>query len=286
MLFLNDILATVGVDARRCTVMLHTPKEPNFRRLLPSIFENRRSLFETYQSSHHGPATATLRGRPLTVPFIGLGDGTLGLAGVYGVGEMEPRSAVWQDQNADIAALRRDYGLDYPAREGQVFFNLHRTDHLADLIGRLIIAPKLTRAYVRLAETLNAEVVELARESRFDPPLQSWRKLTLTGPDVRALGPAQRSRLREWRGIYLIVDESDGQRYVGSAYGAENLLGRWLAHVARDSGVTRQLARRDPARFRFSILERVSPDMPAEDVIALEQTWMDRLHTRRYGLNA
>ena len=26
--------------------------------------------------------------------------------------------------------------------------------------------------------------------------------------------------------------------------------------------------------------------MPPEEVIALEQTWMERLHTRRFGLNA
>jgi len=94
------------------------------------------------------------------------------------------------------------------------------------------------------------------------------------------------ARLREWRGVYLITDETDGARYVGSAYGQENLLGRWQAHVARDRGVTRDLARRDPVNFRFSILERVSPDMAADEVIALEHDWMDRLHTRRYGLNA
>lgn len=36
----------------------------------------------------------------------------------------------------------------------------------------------------------------------------------------------------------------------------------------------------------LAILERVSPDMTVEDVTAFEHTWMDRLHTRVYGLNA
>ena len=35
-----------------------------------------------------------------------------------------------------------------------------------------------------------------------------------------------------------------------------------------------------PENFRFSILERVSPNMEADKVIALEATWKDRLHTR------
>ncbi len=98
--------------------------------------------------------------------------------------------------------------------------------------------------------------------------------------------PGWAARLREWRGIDLVLDRADGARYAGSAYGETNRLGRWLAHVVRDAGVTVQLAARDPARFAFSILERLSPDMEARDVIAREPSWMARLHTRAFGLNA
>ena len=160
------------------------------------------------------------------------------------------------------------------------------SDHLKDSSGRLAIAPKLTRVYVRLADNLNAEVAEVWRESRFDAPLPRWREILLSSADLRLLGPSAIARLSEWRGIYLIVDESDGARYVGSAYGADNLFGRWRAHLAGEVGITARLRHRNTADFRFSILERVSPDMPGEDVIALEHTWMNRLHTRQFGLNA
>ena len=96
---------------------------------------------------------------------------------------------------------------------------------------------------------------------------------------------AHAARLREWRGVYLIVDEADGQRYVGSASGAENLLGRWQAHVARDRGVTAELGKRDPTGFRFSILELLAPSASAEEVLAIEGNWKDRLATRSWGLN-
>lgn len=62
-------------------------------------------------------------------------------------------------------------------------------------------------------------------------------------------------------------------------------LGRWQAHVAGEAGVTVELARRDPAAFDFSILERVSPDMEIGDITAREQGWMTRLHTKVDGLN-
>ncbi len=39
------------------------------------------------------------------------------------------------------------------------------------------------------------------------------------------------------------------------------------------------------ASFAFSILQRVSPEMDPADVIALEGSWKERLHTREHGLN-
>jgi hypothetical protein len=37
---------------------------------------------------------------------------------------------------------------------------------------------------------------------------------------------------------------------------------------------------RDPKKFRFTILQRVSPDMEQAEVIAVENSWKERLHTR------
>lgn len=56
----------------------------------------------------------------------------------------------------------------------------------------------------------------------------------------------------------------------------QNPLGRWPIHVVgpRTDG------------FQFSIVELLSPAAYLNDVTTCERTWMDRLHTRRYGLNA
>jgi hypothetical protein len=91
--------------------------------------------------------------------------------------------------------------------------------------------------------------------------------------------------LGQWRGVYLIFDQSDGKAYVGSAYGKSNILGRWHSYAETGHGGNKRLRSRDPSNFLFSILQRTSPDMVADDVIRLEGTWKDRLHTREFGLN-
>lgn len=79
---------------------------------------------------------------------------------------------------------------------------------------------------------------------------------------------------------------SVGHGYVGSASGEGNLLGRWLNYAASGHGDNALLRGRDPLNFRFSILQRLSPDMGADDVIRIEANWKDRLHTRKpHGLN-
>jgi len=100
------------------------------------------------------------------------------------------------------------------------------------------------------------------------------------GWDELSILPARwRAALSQWRGIYYIYDAADGKGYVGSAYGEDNMLGRWRNYAASGHGGNRLLRQRDPRNFRFTILQRVSPDMDANDVIRLEGTWKERLHT-------
>lgn len=139
---------------------------------------------------------------------------------------------------------------------------------------------------MRVAANLDLPVKQITAEPALAAAPPDWRQFIMSGAEVRVLPEAWAARLREWRGIYLIVDETDGARYVGSAYGQNNLLGRWQTHVAGAGGVTAKLRHRDPVNFRFSILERVSPDMLHDEIVVLEHTWMNRLHTRQFGLNA
>jgi hypothetical protein len=290
MIRLNDIFVQEGIQPQDTAILLHSPPERRFAALLPLLAEAEPEILETYQSTHSQKATATLRGWRYMASFIRVQGGALAFAGLY-------RNRGDQDlPMSEIAAMpmvRRlidEFGVlrefENPPDRAWPWFRFERTDHLAHYVGRLQIRPRLTPTYARLAERLDAEIAALSEESVLSASAPDWREFIVTGPQLRALPSSWGAKLREWRGIYLIVDESDGQRYVGSAYGADNLLGRWLAHVAGPVGVTAELRKRDPRDFRFSILERVSPDMPADDVIRLERTWMDRLHTVDFGLNS
>lgn len=115
------------------------------------------------------------------------------------------------------------------------------------------------------------------------PP--EWHEIVLSWEELKALPTPWKAKLSEWRGVYFILDQSDGKGYVGSAYGSENILGRWSGYAAGGHGGNSELRKREPRDFRFSILERVSPDMAAADVIRIEDSWKRRLHTRVFGLN-
>jgi hypothetical protein len=108
----------------------------------------------------------------------------------------------------------------------------------------------------------------------------------LSWEDLRVLPTRWCNALSQWRGIYYIFDPTVGKGYVGSAYGKDNLLGRWQNYKESGHGGNSLLKDRNPHAFQFSILQRVSPDMDESDVIRLESTWKERLHTRDpFGLN-
>ena len=117
--------------------------------------------------------------------------------------------------------------------------------------------------------------------------MPGWESLSIDWQQLGFLPLSWQSALAQWRGIYLIIDQSDGRQYVGSACGSENILQRWRDYARTGHGGNRDLRARDPRNFVFSILQRVSPDLPETDVISIENTWKARLRSRApWGLNA
>jgi hypothetical protein len=297
----QDLLRAEGIDPGSLNVILNSPhrNEGDLLEVVRALVPSRPELFEAYQAGHSPAAARTLNKRRSAASFVKVGPGSeagtsrMLFVHLFSHGGMRVRSREEYLSDEATRWLYRNFGdawdADPYAPDGKLpdhHFDMKRDERMAKYSGRLLVEARLTQAYVRLAENLHAPIVALHEESVFDAGPPDWRKLDVRGGLVETLPPSWVAALLQWRGIYLIVDESDGARYVGAAYGQENILGRWRAHVAGDRGVPRGLSDRDPRRFRFSILERTSPDAPAEGVRRLEQTWMNRLHTRRFGLNA
>ncbi|MDP3959786.1 MAG: GIY-YIG nuclease family protein [Pseudorhodobacter sp.] len=289
---LRALFQLEGIAAADVAVLFHVSDKPALHRALPMLAEEEPALFDAFQNQHGTRIEATIRKRRFLASFVNTGARDYCFTGLFEVRGQQFHSMQELDADQRRAELQRRFNdtsfvsLGHATgAAGRLVFDLVLRPELSALIGRLFVAKPGGRAYARLAENLDCPVVEIARARRLVPPAPEWRNFVLTAAEVRALPRDWAARLAEWRGVYLIVDQQDGARYVGSAYGAENLLGRWRAHVAGARGVTVELAQRDPASFRFSILQRLDPDLAPDQVIAVEQNWKRRLDTVSHGLN-
>lgn len=259
--------------------------------MFPALVFERPDLFDAYQSVHGDQATATLRQRRVFASFIPLPTERMLFVGLFRILKIVDRPTLEIYGDPRFSELEMNYGATDTApqriivsRERQAQFASEPMQQLEELRGRLQIATPVGRTYVRRAENLVATVTAITDQPLTSPPPPDWRAFIVSSAELAVLPQTWQALLRVWRGIYLLTDV-DGARYVGAAYGEENFLRRWRDHIRGEYGITAGLAARDPSGFRFSILELVAPTAGIEDVLPLETSWKDRLHTRTFGLN-
>lgn len=289
---LNDIISTNDIRPEDVTVLFHVSNRPDLLKALPMLAEEEPKLFDAFQNQHGPSAEATIKKRPYILSLVNTVERDYRLVGLFEI----KSSTYWTNAELDADPLRKELITRFPSTSyvengkvkgeaGRLVFDLSLCDAMQELIGRLAVEKPAARAYARLAENLDCPVKEITRNRELIPLAPNWDKFIVTAMEIRNLPRTHAARLREWRGVYLIVDESDGARYVGSAYGNENILGRWRTHVTGEAVDSKELRKRNIEDLRFSILQLTAQDADLHDVINLEQNWMDRLHTREFGLN-
>ena len=102
-----------------------------------------------------------------------------------------------------------------------------------------------------------------------------------------------KAALENAKGVYLIVDKSNGKMYVGSAYGDSGIWSRWACYIGTGHGWNDELTKlinnkgiqyaRD--NFRFSILEYRSMKTDDQVIINREQYWKRVLQSGSFGYN-
>jgi len=289
---LNDLFLAKGINPEQVLVLRHRPLEPKLNKVLPRLAAEEPGVFNAYQQTQGEKLEKVMcgmSGAGYLASFIGHEPGKAVFVALYSIGPSRPltRDEYWRVPA--YADMREKYGLRGPeeGRSSILWFDLVPTDFYAAWKGKLIVAwPPPERSWWRRAHRNKMPIFSILEDSRLDPPIPGWREIELEWEELGVLSARWKSKLTEWRGIYHIFDVSDGKGYVGSAYGADNLLGRWLGYAASGHGGNSLLRARNPRDFRFTILQRVSPDDDAESVIRLETTWKKRLHTRQpFGLN-
>ena len=284
---LNDLLAAEGFDSKTVLVLRHRP-EPGLMKVFPWLAAERPDMFNAYQRTQGNPKIeGAFKKASHIASFIGHESGKALFVGLFQRGDW--RSMGYEEYwNVPAHKEMKAFGMRgfTGDRASLLRFDLELTDFYAKWKGRLIVDwPGPERAWWRWANRNEILIDAILEQSALDAEMPPWDELTLTWEELKVLPSKWKAALSEWRGIYFILDETDGKGYVGSAYGSDNILGRWLNYASSGHGGNKELRRRDPVGFRFSILQRVSPDTEPTDIIRLEASWKDRLHTRAFGMN-
>ncbi|QYE35141.1 GIY-YIG nuclease family protein [Polymorphobacter sp. PAMC 29334] len=282
-LTLNSLLIASGIALEEVLVLRHRPSEASLNRVFNWIAEERPDLFDCYQSTHGPRVEAALNRAKFVASFIRHEAGTalfVGLCRVAGTRTIGRDECILRPAHIELIQLGMSGVFASSARKHVVEFDLAQTPWNEKWHGRLIIKwPGLERSWYRWADRNVFPIQAIAQENLLRAPVPPWDRITLDWSELAVLPESWRAVLSQWRGIYLIIDRSDGRQYVGSAYGVANILQRWLEYARTGHGGNSQLRQRAPANFSFSILQRVSPDLDAEKVIEIEGTWKRRLRS-------
>jgi len=189
----------------------------------------------------------------------------------------------------------------YPdmCESAQYFYILEKDNLFDDLIDRLVIDwGKSTRTWVQWFRADKAkEVIEILPKGYvkdfpgFDDVLLTFDELEtiVRNPDANRIWHTMLSSVA---GVYLIIDLTTGDQYVGSAYGEAGILGRWKCYVNTFHGSNKcmmDLLTRQPGHhrnFQYSILQTLPRSMNKDLVIGKEQLFKRKLGSKAFGLNA
>ncbi len=248
MIELTDLLVKEGLDPRRVLVMRHRPTEKQLRDVLPWLAEEKPEIYNSFQSEHGERTEGALSRATHLASFIGH-EARKGLfVGVYNVAGFK-RVTVDQFWRMPHNEFLRTLGTRGPASgRTPYWFDLQPSEDFEGMKGRLVVEwPGIERSWWRWADRNTFAVHAIHDESLLVPKLEDWSTLVLSWQKLQALPKSWRQALSHWRGVYFIFDQAAGMGYVGSAYGEENLLGRWLNYAASGHGGNRLLKSRDPS---------------------------------------
>jgi len=275
-----DFLAPRGFDPNCAAKFVrHQDKRYNIQKLIND------GWFDLYQAHQ----SRDIFGKcDYIVAFAGDGGTRAKLIGIYKVIEGRERTSKDLPKGTPFEDQRDAPGY---------FYELEHQSQYADLEGRIVIdwgsAAISWHQYIT-----NKPVIEVYPPGRSLTPFADYLDFSLSFSELQTLFKHPDAH-RDWKaslsavsGIYLILAETTGHQYVGSAYGLSGIWGRWLNYSTTGHGGNKLLKElvsidsRYPESFRFSLLQVLPKTSRKAEVIRWENQYKLKLGSRATGLNA
>ncbi len=258
----DDLLIENGIDPtrERVLVLRHKPSKDlkEFKKEFNSIAVERADLFNAYQSTQSLKVERQFKNASYVASFIGHASRQALFVGVFRVGRS---TALTKKQFWEIPAYkelgRKGMKGFVGGRKHILKFHLNEIDSFRHLKGKLIVdwpgaGPRAAQSWSRWANGKNKFFVRaLLEESKLNRPMPVWTKIVWPHSQLKSLPQSWQDRLSQWRGIYYVFDNKRRKGYVGSAYGHDNILGRWRNWSRTGHGGNKYLRKSNPRESHF-----------------------------------
>jgi len=278
----NMLLEEEGIAPCDVRLLRHqTGKVPG--RTPYTLWRDDMAAFQLYQSTQDSSPRQRSRFRArYWASFVAPPDGTTMFVGLYEVklvGSVRPGLI-------DPLTLREVGAGKGPAPYDQ--YDCRPMTELSDFIGRLFIhwgdSSSSARAWIQRSARQEKEVVELRRTFR-EEEFPGFTEFIRPVGEIEAMPAAWKQILSVSRGIYLLACPHTREHYVGSAYGEGGFLSRWREYAATNHGGNVGLRDREGSAWQVSILEVAGSSATERDILRMEASWKQKLHSRTIGLN-
>ncbi len=181
--------------------------------------------------------------------------------------------------------------------ENSFLYDIEEIYVLREFIGRVVIDWGLgTIAWAQDYHSNQKEVIEILPKgylgdfpglTNFVLEFEELRKL-IENPDANK---DWKNHLSSINGIYLILDKSTGNQYIGSANGKGGIWQRWTEYVKNKTGGNKHLItlcineNNYHKNFQFTVLQSLPSNITQKEIVKIENLYKKKFGTKIYGLN-
>ena len=182
-------------------------------------------------------------------------------------------------------------------REEKFYYEIEEIKVCEDLIDRVVIDwGKAALAWHQEYKRHPKEIIEILPKgylgtfpglTNFILDFQELKRL-LDNPDANH---DWKSNLSAVNGIYMILDKSNGNQYIGSACGKKGIWQRWKDYSDTKHGGNKSLKdliekdKNYQRNFQFTVLQALPSNLTQQEVVEIENLYKTKFGTKWHGLN-